>query len=481
MSKKQKWIKIWERGEYHLHKMSLCQEAFISPYAVKILGKKIFGAMSLLLPSGGHAHCFTEEADYFFNDFIEKVFRQTARFRWYLQEYKKLKKELIFVAKEIGRLAVQNQNPAKLLALFERFFSIDVRYMLVGQYVSFYLCGRAGEIMRGFISQITSDKSAQDKFLQTVIAQEKMSQTRKQREELLRIALARSKVKREKLLTKHARRFAWIPCINVIEPKPLNLSFFKRELAKIRRQGKAREELKKLSAYFKQIQRAYRKLRLKYPAGERILIDRAHILAFIRDERDEARRSAYYLATPLYEAIAEFLKMPAVHLICYTHREIRQALAKGTLLADKEIKQRKKAYALVLEDGKVAVKTGEHYQKYLKLLSSPALVRDEDIVGLSASPGVVRGKVAVVSSFYELAKVKKGNVLVAVTTHPDYLPAMRKAAAIVTDEGGLLSHAAIVSRELKIPCVVGTRVATQVLRDGDKVEVDATKGIVRKL
>jgi len=64
-------------------------------------------------------------------------------------------------------------------------------------------------------------------------------------------------------------------------------------------------------------------------------------------------------------------------------------------------------------------------------------------------------------------------------TRPDFMPLVNKSAAIITDEGGLACHAAIISRELKIPCIVGTKTATRVLRNGDLVEVDANKGIVR--
>ena len=66
-------------------------------------------------------------------------------------------------------------------------------------------------------------------------------------------------------------------------------------------------------------------------------------------------------------------------------------------------------------------------------------------------------------------------------TDPRYVPAMKKAAAIVTDEGGITCHAAIVSRELKKPCIIGTKIATKVLKDGDEVEVDAEKGVVKKI
>lgn len=66
-------------------------------------------------------------------------------------------------------------------------------------------------------------------------------------------------------------------------------------------------------------------------------------------------------------------------------------------------------------------------------------------------------------------------------TTPDFVPAMQRAAAIVTDEGGILCHAAIIAREMRKPCVIGTKIATRVFKDGDLIEVDADKGIVRKL
>ncbi len=98
--------------------------------------------------------------------------------------------------------------------------------------------------------------------------------------------------------------------------------------------------------------------------------------------------------------------------------------------------------------------------------------------GLPASRGIVAGKVKIVLSPEELDKVEFGDILVTTMTNPDFVPAMRKAAAIVTDEGGMTSHAAIVSREMGIPCIVGTGEATKVLKDGMLVTVDAVKGVV---
>ena len=75
--------------------------------------------------------------------------------------------------------------------------------------------------------------------------------------------------------------------------------------------------------------------------------------------------------------------------------------------------------------------------------------------------------------------MKSGDIIVTTMTTPDYLMAMKMAAAIVTEEGGLTSHAAIIARELGIPCIIGTKIATQVFKNGDMVEVDAEKGVVR--
>jgi pyruvate,water dikinase len=102
------------------------------------------------------------------------------------------------------------------------------------------------------------------------------------------------------------------------------------------------------------------------------------------------------------------------------------------------------------------------------------------IRGLGASPGTASGPVRLLHTPEEGFRFQSGEVLVAVMTSPDWVPLMRRAAAIVTDGGGMTSHAAIVSRELGVPCIVGTGRATRVLRDGEVVTVDAREGVVRR-
>jgi pyruvate,water dikinase len=99
--------------------------------------------------------------------------------------------------------------------------------------------------------------------------------------------------------------------------------------------------------------------------------------------------------------------------------------------------------------------------------------------GLAAAPGVASGPVRILRSTADGAQLRDGDVLVATMTSPDWVPTMRRAAALVTDGGGVTCHAAIVGRELHLPTVVATRTATTALRDGEVVTVDGTKGVVR--
>jgi pyruvate,water dikinase len=100
------------------------------------------------------------------------------------------------------------------------------------------------------------------------------------------------------------------------------------------------------------------------------------------------------------------------------------------------------------------------------------------LTGLGASPGVATGVVKLITGSRDLDKVQQGDIMVTKMTMPDMVPAMRRAGAIVTDEGGMACHAAIVSRELGCPAVVGSKKATQILKDGMLVTVDGGKGMV---
>ena len=100
-------------------------------------------------------------------------------------------------------------------------------------------------------------------------------------------------------------------------------------------------------------------------------------------------------------------------------------------------------------------------------------------MGQTACLGKAKGYVRIINEPADMKKMKSGDILVSIATNPDIVPAMKLAAAIITEQSRITSPSAIVSRELGVPCIIGTKIATKVLKDGDLVEVDADKGIVK--
>jgi pyruvate,water dikinase len=108
-----------------------------------------------------------------------------------------------------------------------------------------------------------------------------------------------------------------------------------------------------------------------------------------------------------------------------------------------------------------------------------------EVKGMPAFAGTAKGKAKIIplslNPELHLPKICDGDIIVADTTGPELMLAIQKAKAIVTDEGGLMSHAAVIAREFRIPCIVGTKNGTKVFKDNDLIEVDAFKGIARKI
>jgi phosphohistidine swiveling domain-containing protein len=138
---------------------------------------------------------------------------------------------------------------------------------------------------------------------------------------------------------------------------------------------------------------------------------------------------------------------------------------------------------IVVDDEVVSEADFEALQKKYDFSLEPETeVSDvQEIKGQVACAGKAQGTVRILMKHTEVASFPDGAILVSSMTVPTFLPAMKKAAAFVTDEGGITCHAAIVAREMKKPCIIGTKIATKVFKNGDRVEVDADKGIVRKI
>lgn len=148
------------------------------------------------------------------------------------------------------------------------------------------------------------------------------------------------------------------------------------------------------------------------------------------------------------------------------------------------IKVKPKERSVVLIDDEVNILSSSDAFKINKAIRDDYnnfLKNKKGITGLAVSKGLVIGKVRVIGGLAQLKDCKKDDILVTAQTRPQYNTFIKLVRAIVTDEGGYLCHASMLAREFNIPCIVGTKNATQVLKDGDEVEVDADKGVVKIL
>lgn len=183
----------------------------------------------------------------------------------------------------------------------------------------------------------------------------------------------------------------------------------------------------------------------------------------------------------LFKEIGQRLKIKSEDVWYLRPKEVVSFLLGKKFNYQSFISQRRKYYLLITGKKHLHEYLGaeaERVFKSLKFEDVRAEKKQKEISGIAASPGKARGKVKVILDVKEINKVRNGEILITQNTTPTYLPAMKKSAAIVTDEGGITCHAAIVSRELGIPCVIATKIATEVLYDGDIVEVNGNHGVV---
>lgn len=179
------------------------------------------------------------------------------------------------------------------------------------------------------------------------------------------------------------------------------------------------------------------------------------------------------------------LKIKYDNLLLFTPDELSEIFFDNkNKFKDKQEARLKNVWLLIRDDESVKIYDGSIADRFYNKNIKPQIEIDNDveiISGYSANEGFVKATVCVVRDNKDFSKFKKGDVLVTTMTTPDFVVLMKTASAIVTDIGGFLTHAAIVSRELNIPCIVGTKFATKILNDGDMVEVDAENGVVRKI
>jgi len=183
----------------------------------------------------------------------------------------------------------------------------------------------------------------------------------------------------------------------------------------------------------------------------------------------------------LTKLLAEKEEYNPLYLSDLLHDEFKKYLTDRVLPSRQEMEERYAWSGLYFAEGKRYILDGHQVIELERMIFEKQGGIRSEVTGKVASSGKVKGICRIIPHPDRVLEFNDGDILITGMTRPNFVPLMKRAGAIVTDAGGLLCHAAIVSRELGKPCVIATEIATKVFKDGDMVEVDAEKGIVRKI
>jgi phosphohistidine swiveling domain-containing protein len=218
---------------------------------------------------------------------------------------------------------------------------------------------------------------------------------------------------------------------------------------------------------------------------ENAILRLASKVVYGKPRRKDYQSKAYWYCEKVQCEIGSRLSLTLEEVRFSTVDMLEKALVDEKAIDKNVIKQIMDCHVcLPNDDGTITILYGQNAKDFSDKLIITEDNKNEqvnELKGMCACVGKARGNVKIINHAEEMRKMNYGDILVSAATTPAIVTAMKKAAAIITDEGGLTCHAAIVSRELEIPCVVGLKTVTKAFKDGDLVEVDATNGVVRKV
>lgn len=284
------------------------------------------------------------------------------------------------------------------------------------------------------------------------------------------------------LIREHLKEYSYVTI--GYGSSPLNEQVLLTRYEKIKTLGNdyIKRRIKEIEEYPKQIKKQkakiYKKLKNKKLSE---LFDLAAKLGFMRDRKKAFLGKSVQYRNKIIKEISNRFKIDSEDIRFYIMDEFEDLLLNNIKLDKKELDNRKQGIYISsvsnLFSGSVA---REEYFQSVK-------TEEEDISvlstrkGICASPGIVKGKARICLTFEESNKLEKGEILIAYGTDFDFMNAIVKSSGIITEEGGILSHASVISRELKKPCIIAFKGITKLIRDGDLIELDAENGTVKLL
>lgn len=480
-----KWVKLVEReSDFWKNYMMVSSTGDI---------KKVFGCVikERLTTRRGmtFVHWLNPKAVWSCSLQIEKKLGSNLRFIGKMNRvFAESKKKLLNINGRLEKVNFTKLTDEKLAWFYDQFCAA-YRGLYAAFHLAVYIDSVEAKAKRWLLKKLRKIKSDGkfDDYLIKLSAWPEPSFLQQEEMSLIEIAL-KAKSKRGdagKLLDKHTAKFAGLPVVND-ETKPWDKKYFQKQLDKLltKSQSDLIEALERLHSYRRQIKKN-QSILFNELAAPRLIQNFFRLIGlstWIRLESRSVFALSHYASKNLFGEIGRRNNLTAEDIKWLTPSEAENLIFTGRLPGNKKLNDRKFASVLLFRDGKYIIFEGQKADVFIRKEVGGlfSLSKSDFIKGATAYTGLARGPAKLILSQKDIAKMRKGDILVARMTTPEIVPAARLAAAIVTDEGGITCHAAIISRELKIPCVVGTKFATKILKDNEIIIVDANKGVVKK-
>lgn len=479
MPKKQNhFVSTAKRPRIPIWPIVFTMKAFSSPLMTKVLGEK-FSNVLLLIENGTCEYfLYDEEIKNLGDSFLKKLEKNSSQTKIYIKNLQLHGERLLNFAQAID-LSKSNETLAAYLKQYEILYS---RLLVFGW--PLVIVGEPVLIreIKNSLEKIISGVAERDRVFHIISNPVFSSYTTRERIDLIKLALkTKSRNAADEVLKKVAKKYQWT-CFDYTGPAHTQ-EYFADELKALLKNN--REELKK---ELREILERPRKAKIalnaifkKYNFPKELVakIRALQDLIYLRDKRKEFLTKTHFLMEKLLDEISRREKIDK-ELLRWLPTEELISLVLCHKFELKKIKERIRYSAVLCIHGKDKIFYKERAKKYFDLtrLNGNSL---REIKGVCACSGKVKARAKIILTAKDGYLLKRGEILVTTMTTVDFTPIIKKAAGIITDEGGLTSHAAVISREFKIPCVVGTRIATKKINDGDLVEMDAGNGSIKKI
>lgn len=417
---------------------------------------------------------------------LEKILNSKIRsdssfFKKFLQHCYQYSEKLINTSREIGQTKYLKQlRNTELLSLYRKYQDsvLDTMPFLNGTLVmDIVLKKRIVEVLEGDLG--IKNKKGQNLLLSKLVIPKKKSFFVLETEDLLKMALKLQENRKADIkqdIQNCLSKYAWMPSIAYLNPFLTEEDVIEKIKKLLKENPKERvAQIKKIKT---ESQKNYKEAFSQIKSSQKLveLIDLAREFIYLQTYRFDVFSIAHYHIYLLLEEIGKRFDLKVKELVYLTGDEIINLLRGKTTVDKEEVNQRISSYALIKEGNKYTLLSGNKVKRVVQKVVKAITVR-----GTVASQGRATGKAKLVTEVEDITKVNKGDIIISPMTYPKLMPAIIRAAGIITDFGGILCHAAIISREFGIPCIVGTKKATKVFKDGDLVELDAYSGVARKI